>query len=49
MLNSLKDDDIGWPNQINKKLEEYELRYSWSEIKNMTFANWKRLVTATTE
>ena len=49
MLNSLENDDIGWPNQINKKLEEYDLRYSWNQIKDMTYANWKRLVTATTE
>ena len=49
MLNSLENDDIGWPSQINKKLEEYDLRYSWNQIKDMTFANWKRLVTATTE
>ena len=49
MLFCLQTDDIGWSNQINQKLEEYQLTYSWDEIKGMTFANWKRIVTIATE
>ena len=49
MLNSLLEDDIGWPNQINKKLEEYDLKYTWNQIKAMKLTTWKRLVTIATE
>ena len=45
----MEGDDIGWANQIDKKLEEYDISYSWSEIKNMKFSQWKRLVTMSTE
>ena len=49
MLFCLEKDDIGWPKQINQKLEEYELDYSWEQIKNMKYASWKRIVTLATE
>ena len=49
MLNSLDDDDIGWPNQIRKTLEHYELVFSWDQIKTMKFTAWKKLVTIATE
>ena len=49
MLNCMEGDDIGWANQIDKKLEEYNISYSWNEIRNMKFSQWKRLVTMSTE
>ena len=49
MLNCMEGDDIGWANQIDKKLEKYNISYSWNEIRNMKFSQWKRLVTMSTE
>ena len=49
MLYCLEKDDIGWPNQINRRLEEYELDYTWEQIRNMKYASWKRIVTLATE
>ena len=49
MLICLNNDDIGWPKQINEKLEEYGLDYSWNQIKDKKPASWKRLVTLATE
>ena len=45
----MEGDDIGWANQIDKKLEKYNISYSWNEIRNMKFSQWKRLVTMSTE
>ena len=43
------NDDIGWARQINQKLEEYDLKYSWEQIKAMKFSTWKQLTTNATE
>ena len=49
MLYSLQTDEIGWPKQINEKLDEYELNYEWDQIKAMKYTVWKKLVTMATE
>ena len=49
MLNTLKELNIGWAAEINKKLKAYQLETAWSKIAEKTAGEWKELVTSATE
>ena len=49
MLHVLNKTDIGWASQINKKLNEYDLKTSWKEIAKETKISWKNAVVMATE
>merc|ERR1712074_81409 len=39
-----KTEGIWWAKQIDGILEQYNLDYSWEQIRNMTVPDWKRRV-----
>ena len=44
-----RSENIWWSKQINELLDNYELDFTWDEIKEMPFAEWKRRVKAKIE
>ena len=43
-LHLQKTEGIWWAKQIDGILEQYNLDYSWEQIRNMTVPDWKRRV-----
>ena len=48
-LLTLKEYNIGWAKQLDGLLEKWELEQDWDVIKQKTFPEWKRQVTAAAE
>ena len=49
MLDCLNRENIGWVKSIRKTLENYEIDKDFDEIKDLSYRDWKKLVTEVTE
>ena len=49
MLDCLNRENIGWVKNMRKTLENYEIDKDFDEIKDLSYRDWKKLVTEVTE